>query len=295
MIQEYDVDAEAAGQRLDVFLAAATGLTRSRLQRELRAGTVLVNDASERVSYTVQDGDHITFEEAEVVITAVEPPEIPVVYEDEDIMVVEKPAGLTVHSGTGTAGTATMADFTRLHTTDPDPDRPGIVHRLDRETSGLMVVAKTEAAKAFMQQQFRDHAVRKAYLLLTVGRVEPETAIINLPLERDPAHPLRRTVVQGGRPSVTRYKTLASYPGYSFIEARPESGRTHQLRVHFAATGHPIAGDTMYGSPRRPLGLKRQFLHASGIEFVAPSGVTLSFESMLPADLQGVIDGLERV
>ena len=186
-----------------------------------------------------------------------------------------------------------MADFARLHTTDPDPDRPGIVHRLDRDTSGLVVLAKHPDAKSYLQQQFSSRSVHKTYLALVVGHLKPAEAVINLPLGRDPAHPLRRAVAPGGRAAVTRYRTLTSFPGYSLLEANPETGRTHQIRVHLASLGHPVAGDTTYGPPKRPLGLKRQFLHASKLNLATPSGQKLELESPLPLDLEQTLRRLE--
>lgn len=294
MTQELTVNDRAAAARLDVFLATGLGVARSRAQRLLRDHAVTVNGQSARASYVVQAGDRITVTQAEAPSAQKVPSAIPVVYEDADILVIDKPAGLAAHAGAGLAAAEpTVADFARQHSSDPDPDRPGIVHRLDRDTSGLMIIAKTIAAKAAMQQQFRDRAVHKTYTLLVVGRVKPAEAVIRLPLDRDPANPLRRAVVSGGREAITRYRTRANYAGYSLLEAAPETGRTHQLRVHLAAIGHPIAGDRLYGSARAALGLKRQFLHASQLEFTTPSGQPLSLHSPLPDDLTHALQSLE--
>jgi 23S rRNA pseudouridine1911/1915/1917 synthase len=292
--QQITVHEGAAGERLDVFLAKALGRSRSQAQQLLQQGAVNVNGGSERPSYLVERGDRVLVQPAEAPPIVVAIPELPIVYEDADIVVVDKPSGIAAHAGSGTTGEATVADFARAHTTDTDPERPGIVHRLDRETSGLMVLAKTAAAKEHMQAQFRDHRVHKTYQLLAVGRVEPPEAVIKLPLDRNPAKPLTRTVIASGRPAVTRYRTLASFPGYTFIQANPETGRTHQIRVHFSAIGHPIAGDTLYGAPKRPLGLTRQFLHAAALEFVAPSGQTVKLHSQLPPELAKIIAQLEE-
>jgi 23S rRNA pseudouridine1911/1915/1917 synthase len=292
--RQLTVDEGAAAERLDVYLGAALDVTRSHALRLLKAGHVLVNDAAQRASYLVQPGDRIAVTEPQSQPVAVEPPQLPVVYEDDDILVIDKPAGLAVHHGSGTAGEATVADFARAHTTDSDPERPGIVHRLDRDTSGLMVLAKTLDAKAYMQRQFAERQIHKTYRLLAVGRVDPAEAVIRLPLDRDPAHPLRRAVVAGGREAVTHYRTVANYPGYTLAEASPETGRTHQIRVHFAAVGHPVAGDITYGAPQRPLGLRRHFLHAARLEFTAPSGQKLKLVCDLPADLAQVLRRLEE-
>jgi 23S rRNA pseudouridine1911/1915/1917 synthase len=287
------VETGAAAARLDVYLAAALGVSRSQAGRLLRDAAVRVNGQTERPSYAVQVGDEVTVVAAPAPATAPAAPDLPVLYEDSDLLVVSKPAGLAIHPGSGTSRRTTVADFARPRTTDPDPDRPGIVHRLDRDTSGLLILAKTAAAKAFMQQQFREHAVHKTYLLLAVGRMKPPEAVIRLPLARDPANPLRRAVVADGRESVTRYRTLDDYPGFSLVEARPETGRTHQIRVHFAAIGHPVAGDILYGPPHRPLGLKRQFLHAAALEFTAPSGQAVKLNCPLPPELAKVVQTLE--
>jgi 23S rRNA pseudouridine1911/1915/1917 synthase len=217
-------------------------------------------------------------------------PDLPVVYEDRDIMVIDKPAGISVHGGNGLIEQPTVADFARQYTTDPDPERPGVVHRLDKDTSGLLVLAKNVAAKEYMQQQWQNHAVAKTYLLLAVGRVKPEEAVIRLPIGRAAGRPTLRAVTPGGKAAVTNYKLLAAYPGFSYIEARPETGRTHQLRVHFAAIGHPVAGDVQYGVAARPLSLARQFLHAASLSFTAPSGRQLTLTSELPPDLRAALD-----
>jgi 23S rRNA pseudouridine1911/1915/1917 synthase len=294
MTRTLTVDARAAAERLDVYLAAALGLTRSQAQRLLRAHAVRVNGQAERPSYLVQTGDELIIQELAKPSTPPSLPELPIVYEDDDIMVIDKPAGIAAHPGSGLTRAATVADFARQHTTDPDPERPGIVHRLDRDTSGLMILAKNPEAKAFLQEQFRNHTIRKTYTLLAVGHVKPLTAVIRLPQGRDPTNPLRRAIVTGGKEAVTRYHTIGDYPGYSLIEAWPETGRTHQLRVHFAAIGHPVAGDITYGSTKRPLGLKRQFLHATAISFTTPSGRALTLTSSLPPDLANCMQTLER-
>jgi 23S rRNA pseudouridine1911/1915/1917 synthase len=297
VIRHVTVGEGAAAERLDVFLAKELKLARSRVQKLLAADEIRVNGASSRPSYAVQSGDSIS--------VSVQPPEplppsdlqLPILYEDDDVMVVNKPAGLTVHPGNTRPNSLvqpTVAGFMATRTSDPDTERPGIVHRLDRDTSGLLVLAKSAEAKAALQQQFRSRTVHKTYLLLTVGHPDPPAAEIRLPTGRHPNNPLKRTVITTGRPAVTRYRTLSDYQGYSLVEAKPETGRTHQLRVHFAAIGHPVAGDTTYGSARRPLHLKRQFLHAAEIEFTTPAGRRLHLSSPLPADLESTLQLLAK-
>lgn len=292
MTHHFRADSGAATQRLDVFLANRLGVSRSQAQQLLKAQGVTVNSQFERPSYSMRGDEDVVVNEPIVARSNHVAPDLPIVFEDPDLLIVDKPAGLAVHPGAGLNSSATVADFARGRTVDTDPDRPGIVHRLDRDTSGLLIIAKTTAAKTYLQKAFKNREIHKVYLLLATGRVSPDTAVIRLPVGRNPAHPLRQAVVSGGRESMTAYKTVADYPGYSLIEARPQTGRTHQLRVHFAALGHPVAGDTSYGPPRRPLGLKRHFLHATALEFVSPSGTPLVLASPLPADLQLVLDRL---
>jgi 23S rRNA pseudouridine1911/1915/1917 synthase len=282
----------AAAERLDVFLARELTVARSRAQKLISQGNVTVNGASAKASHMVQAGDQITVSEE---VPEYSPPaelQLPIVYEDADVLVIDKPPGLTVHPGNSknpNSGEPTVASFMHGRTTDADHERPGIVHRLDRDTSGLLVLAKSAAAKSQLQQQFRTRAVRKTYLLLTVGHPDPAAAEIRLPTGRHPSQPLKRAVVTSGRPAVTRYRTLQTYPGFSLIEAKPVTGRTHQLRVHMAAIGHPVAGDTTYGPAKRPLNLKRQFLHAAELEFTTPAGQPLHLTSPLPADLEAAL------
>lgn len=293
-MQKLTVTEAAGDRRLDQYLSSELGLSRSLIQRWLREGAITVNSRTERASYLVQPGDEIAVETPEAVVRPeIQPPDLPVIYEDDDLWVIDKPAGIAVHPGAGRAGEPTVTDWARGRTSDPDPARPGIVHRLDRDTSGLLVVAKSAEAKHWLQERWRERAVLKTYQLLTVGRVDPEAAVIKLPLDRDPANPMRRRVLPNGKPAVTRYETLAAYPGYTLIQAYPETGRTHQLRVHFGAVGHPIAGDILYGSPKRPLGLSRQFLHASRLELAVPSGRKIDIASPLPKDLTSILSRLD--
>jgi 23S rRNA pseudouridine1911/1915/1917 synthase len=292
MKRDLTITEGAAGERLDLFLSEALTRTRSQIQRLIRNGNVTVNGKVQKAGYMLVAKDLVTMDWPVTAPAAIETPDLPVLYEDDDILVIDKPAGLAVHHGAGSVAEATVADFARAHSQDPDPDRPGIVHRLDRDTSGLLIIAKSAQSKLFMQHEFSARKVHKTYLMLAQGRVLPPDAVIRLPLDRDPSKPLRRAVVSGGRESVTRYRTLANFDGYTLIEAKPETGRTHQLRVHFAAIGHPVAGDTTYGLSERPLGLTRQFLHAAALEFTAPNGQTVNMASPLPVDLEQVLTDL---
>jgi 23S rRNA pseudouridine1911/1915/1917 synthase len=288
------VTPEAAGLRLDVFLAQVSPHSRSRIQQLITQGEVEVNGGVQPARYMVRAGDSIRITQPNT--NEPQPPEaphMPIIYEDANLMVIDKPAGLVVHAGAGTAGSATVADFARSRTSDPDPERPGIVHRLDRDTSGLLLIAKNLPTKQYLQTLLRQHRIIKTYTALVIGRPHPAAATIDLPLGRDRAHPLRQAVVPGGREAITFYRTIATYPGYSLISAQPKTGRTHQLRVHFAAIGHPIVGDNMYGNTGRQLGLPRQFLHATTLEFTTQQGTKLKLTNPLPPDLDTCLSKLD--
>ena len=288
------LSAAAAGQRLDVALAAATATSRSQIQKLLKTGRVRVNGVVVDAKYTVQ-GDETAFIEAVADVPTPIVPNLPILYEDDDVLVVDKPAGLIVHTSESGRSEPTVAAFAHAHgVKDDDGLRPGIVHRLDKDTSGAMVIAKHPAAKAELQRQFRSRSVRKTYTALVRGRMQEPEAIVNLPIGRNRTRPVERAVIAGGRAAVTHYKVVATYPGASLLEIDLQTGRTHQIRVHFSHIGHPVLGDHLYGSKTAVLGLPRQFLHASKLAFTAPSGQAVEVTSPLPSDLQSYLDSLDR-
>jgi len=217
-----------------------------------------------------------------------------VIFEDRDLIVVDKPAGLTVHPAPGHPDKTLVNAILALC---PDLEgignavRPGIVHRLDKDTSGLIVVAKNEKAHTCLAGQFKERRVVKSYKALVHGRLEPPEAVVDAPIGRHPVHRKRMAVVTTGRAAITRYRVVLYLPGYSLVEVSPSTGRTHQIRVHLAALGHPLAGDSTYGK-RHPR-LDRHFLHAHYLEFRLPStGESMELSSVLPGDLQGFLDEL---
>ena len=288
---EYVASEQEAGSRLDLVLAGRMKISRSQAQQMLREGLVLVNGTSAKPSYAVIHGDIITVRPATQVTPDITLPKLNLVYQDADLMIIDKPAGVLVHSGAGSRE-GTIADAVRDLVEDTDSERPGIVHRLDRNTSGLMIVARTVAAKEYLQQLFRARQVHKVYQTLVVGHPSPETAVVALPLGRSKATRVRRSVDTAGRPASTRYSTLVSYPGFALLPAEPQTGRTHQIRAHLSAIGHPVAGDRLYGAPDGPAGLQRQFLHAHRLQFIGPHGQQIDVVSPLPPDLQQVLDRL---
>ncbi len=286
-------------ERLDRFLADRnTGLSRSRLHSLIAEGMVTLNGAAGRPSQRVRAGDRVTLIVPAPRVADVSPQSIhlTVVYQDAELIVVDKPAGLSVHPGPGHPdGTLVNA----LLALCPDIQgvggviRPGIVHRLDKDTSGLIVVAKTEAVHRSLSEQIKARKVDKGYLALAIGVPDPPQGRIDAPISRDPRHRKRMAVVLGGRDSRTAYRVLERIAGYSLLELDLETGRTHQIRVHLAYLGHPLLGDGVYGK-RSPL-LERHFLHAHRLGFQHPlSGETLELRSELPPDLAQVVEELRR-
>ena len=291
MARTVELAVEAGGQRLDRFVAdRCDDVTRSAAQRLIAGGHVTVDGKNVRGSTAVQVGQRITVEIPDPQPSHLEPQEIPldVVYEDGDLVVISKPAGLTVHPGPGhpdrTLANAVLALLPRAGSTMPASERAGIVHRLDRDTSGLIVVAKNESAHTALADQFKDRSVKKTYLALVHGRPEPPEAVIDAPIGRHPSHRKRMAVVSRGRQSRTGYRTLERYTRFTLLELSPETGRTHQVRVHMASLGHPLAGDAVYGKAHPRLG--RHFLHASMLGFRLPSsGEPVELTSPLPEHL----------
>lgn len=293
MTRRVQVPDSAGGQRLDVVLAEQLGESRSQVQKLIKNGLVTTNDGSavDAKQAAVPGQELIVAEAPTEPVSAV--PDITILYEDDDVLVVDKPAGLVVHAPETGREQPTVAAFAAAHgIVDDDPERPGIVHRLDKDTSGALVLAKNPAAKAFLQRQFKDRLVGKTYVALVRGHLQEPEAVIRLPIGRHRSQPVKRAVVSGGRPAETRYRTLRPYARETLIEVQLHTGRTHQIRVHFSHLGHPVIGDTLYGSRQRPAGLHRQFLHAGRLEFEAPSGKRVVVESPLPPELQTFLDGL---
>lgn len=289
----YKFVADVSGVRLDKWLAEkCKELSRSRVQRLISEGNVTVNGTTARAALKLNIGDRVELTIPPPAPSDLLPEDIPfnIIYEDDDLLVIDKPAGLTVHPAPGhpehTLVNALLSHLSRLPDTG-DALRPGIVHRLDKDTSGVMLVAKNSLAQAKLSDQFKDRSIVKAYLVLVRGHLSPEQGIIEAPIGRDPRHRQRMAVAAEGRgrEARTKYRVVKYIDDYTLIEVTPETGRTHQIRVHLAAIGYPVVGDTTYGvrSPH----LSRQFLHASRLGFHLPStGEYVEFESALPPDLE---------
>lgn len=294
---EISLKANEAGLRLDKYIAGQLeALSRSAAQKLIKEGNITVNGQVVRPSYLVEKGDFILIclpPEPE----GLRPEAIPldILYSDENIIVVNKPAGMVVHPAfghrQGTLVNALLAHFPELSPPENEKDRPGIVHRLDKDTSGLLVVARNEKARRDLQAQFKERRVEKKYLALVEGRLSPPQGRIEAPIGRDRRHRKRMAVLKDGHPARTSYHVLEYFSQNTLLEITPETGRTHQIRVHLAFIKHPIAGDRVYG-PRRQK-LERPFLHASLLGFHDPSnGKYVEFRADLPPELQKVLEKL---
>jgi 23S rRNA pseudouridine1911/1915/1917 synthase len=283
------VEPEAVGERLDVFLARAAG-SRAAAQRLIAAGRVLVDGEPRAKRHTVAAGERVTIAPADEA-PAPEVPDAPyaVAYEDEHLLVIDKPAGVVVHPARGhEAGTLAQALAGRAAGGD-DPRRAGIVHRLDRDTSGLLVVARTEPAHAALKEQLRHREITREYLALVEGRPAARAGTIDAPLGRDRRMRTRvSTDTDEPRPAVTHFEVEQPLTGFTLLRVRLETGRTHQIRVHLAAIGLPVVGDPVYGVPDEQL--KRQFLHAWRLAFPHPlTAEAVEVESPLPPELQAAL------
>ena len=268
---------ESKNQRLDAFLASSLdGLTRSQATRLIESGEVAVNGRAVSKSYKLAGGEGIAVTLPEPEPVEAVPQDIPldVVYEDADVIVVNKPSGMVVHPAPGHPD-GTLVNALLYHCAGTLSGiggalRPGIVHRIDRDTSGLIIAAKNDAAHQYLSAQLADHTLARTYECIVVGALREDRGTVNAPIARHPTDRKRMAVVAGGREAVTHWEVIARYPGYTHVRCRLETGRTHQIRVHMAYIGHPILGDTVYGAKKEVPGLTGQCLHAVGLRFLHP-------------------------
>ena len=286
-LHSFDVDPSEAGERLDRLAARRLGISRSAVQRIIREKLLLVDGEEAASSRKVGGREHVEVWVPEEGISPEEIP-VPVIFEDEHLLVVDKPAGLVVHPGAGTpAGTLVNALLGRGIAGGEDPSRPGVVHRLDRDTSGLMVLAKGEPAYSRLVAQMSGRRVGRVYRAVVVGQGLPETGTVDAPVSRDPENPTLMAAGVG-RPAVTHFEVLREVAGHAMLKVRLETGRTHQIRVHLSAIGYPVYADPLYG---RAIPGRRLWLHAENLAFVHPvSGEELRFEAPIPNDLRESAD-----
>jgi len=292
------------GERVDVALARALGFSRTMIATAAERGNILVNGKPVDKSARLGAGDLIEIEIVQEVdrgakIEVVDLDELQIIYSDDDVLVIDKPLGVAAHPSVGWSGTTVvgilMARGITLSHLAP-PERAGIVHRLDVGTSGLMVVAKSDRAYLSLKEQFRSRTVKKTYHAIVQGHPDPTRGTIDAPIDRHPRDEFKFAVVADGKPSITHYQTLESFAGATLVEIELETGRTHQIRVHFAALRHPLIGDLMYGADpvfAKALGLTRQWLHAHRLTFLHPAdGQERSYISAYPADLEAALASL---
>jgi 23S rRNA pseudouridine1911/1915/1917 synthase len=295
-----DLQAEAAdaGKRLDHFLQERLPqYSRSRLQEWIKQGRVRVDGAGAKASHVLRGSEGVLIEPAALPPLKAVPEDLPldILYEDDDVIAVNKPAGMVVHAGagrhTGTLTNALVHRFGQLSSVGGE-QRPGIVHRLDRYTSGVLLVARTDAAHRHLAQQFARRTTEKTYLALVEGSLKTDCGRIETPIIRDPVRRTRMTTKLGrGRAAITEYQVLRRFAGASYLEVKIGTGRTHQIRVHLASIGHPVIGDKLYGAAASPFG--RYFLHAHKIGFSRPStGERIAITAPLPLELEEYLEQL---
>src|SRR5205085_7670719 len=300
------------GPRLDTYLAAhVPTFSRTRLKQAIEDGDVLVAGRTAKPAYKLRAGEQIELETPAPPVAEFQPEDIPldIVYEDDALVVVNKPAGMVVHPAAGISS-GTLANALAFHfqklSTHSGTLRPGIVHRLDRDTSGLLVVAKTDQAHEHLAEQFRARTVFKSYVALVHGQVREEKGRIEQPIARDPRIRTRMGVVRNGRPALSLYRVRRRFTRFTLLDVEIKTGRTHQIRVHLAWLKHPVVGDKLYGGGRDQTipdaslraavnALGRQFLHAERLGFRHPqTGAWLQFTAPLPAELARLLDELEQ-
>ena len=291
-MERFILTEEQAGERLDALLPRfVPALTRSAAQKLLQNGAVAVNGAPVRKNYRAAAGDAVELTLPEPEESAAEPEDIPldIVYEDADVIAVNKPRGMVVHPAPGHSS-GTLVNALLFHCGDSlsgvgGEKRPGIVHRIDMDTSGLLIAAKNDAAHLSLSAQLADHSMFRIYEAVVIGRLREDHGTVNAPIGRHPVDRKRMAVVaRGGREAVTHWEVVARYAGYTHIRCRLETGRTHQIRVHMEHIGHPLAGDMVYGRKKPEKGLAGQCLHARELEFTHPrTGERLHLTTDLPA------------
>ena len=296
------VTAEDKDIRIDKYISSKLeNISRANIQRMIENGDILVNSKVVRTSYKVQKNDNIEITMEEPKEAHLTPENIPldIVYEDNDILVVNKQKGLVVHPGNGNPN-GTLVNAVMAHCKDSlsgigGEIRPGIVHRIDKDTSGLLIIAKNDKAHINLSEQIKNHEVKKTYLALVRGRIKEQEATIDMPIARDEKNRIKMAVDKNGKSAITHFKVLKKYENYTFLEVNIETGRTHQIRVHLSKIGFPLVGDSVYSNGKNPFGVQGQMLHSYRLEFKHPvTGEILKLEAKLPKYFQDVLDKLDK-
>lgn len=297
-----EIFVEEGMERLDKYIAQKQeSLSRVMIQKLIEEGNILVNGEKSKPSYNVQEGDKITIQIPEVKATDLKAQEIPldIIYEDDDIIVVNKAKGMVVHPAVGnpdgTLVNAIMAHCKGNLSGIGGELRPGIVHRLDKDTSGLLIIAKNDKAHLEMSEQIQKRQVNKTYLALVRGAISENEATINMPIGRSTRDRKKMAVTKNGKEAITHFKVLDRFVGYTYLQVRIETGRTHQIRVHMAEIGHPVVGDMVYSNGKNEFGVEGQMLHATSLEFKHPiTGKEMHLEAPLPEYFEEVLKELKN-
>lgn len=303
-MKEYNfkVIENAVGKRLDTYVSSLnSAFTRNSIQRLIKEGNVLVNDKQEKESYKVKLNDKIYLKMDDPEPTNVVAQDIPldIVYEDDYIIVVNKPKGMVVHPGNGNED-GTLVNAVLAHAKGSlsgigGKIRPGIVHRLDKDTSGLIIVAKNDFAHVNISNQIKAHTVKKIYTTLVKGNIEEDEATIDMPIGRDTRDRKKMATIEGGKEAVTHFKVLKRYGDYTLLRVKIDTGRTHQIRVHMAKIHHPVVGDEVYSNGKNEFGIHGQLLHSTELDFVHPrTGKLLHFEAPIPEEFENVLKRLDE-
>ena len=300
-METYIVKQEEQGKRLDVYISSKNNdLTRTAVQRMIEEGNIVVNDKKQKVAYKIACGDIINIEKVEAKPIELKAQDIPIeiIYEDKDIIVVNKPKGMVVHPANGnpdgTLVNAIMSICKDSLSGIGGEIRPGIVHRLDKDTSGILIVAKNDKAHVNMSEQIKKHEVKKTYIALVRGVVKENEATIDMPIGRSNSDRKKMAVTKNGRNAITHIKVLKRYKKYTLLEINIETGRTHQIRVHLSHIGYPIIGDYIYSNGKNEFGIVGQCLHAKSLEFEHPiTGNKMKLEAPLPEYFQEILEELD--
>lgn len=299
----FEVSIEEAGTRLDQYLALVIGTSsRSFIQKNIKQGNVKVNSIVKKSSYLVQEDDEIEIEFSEPIELDIEAEDIPIdiMYEDDDIIVINKGKDMVVHPAPGNY-TGTLVNALLYHCKDKlstinGVKRPGIVHRIDKNTTGVLVIAKNDYAHNFLTEQFKDHSITREYKMIVLGNPKESKYTVDAPIARNPKDRLKMAVVQGGRRAVTHFEVINNYRGYSFLKATLETGRTHQIRVHSLYKGHPLLGDDLYYSGNFKIKTHGPVLHAGKLGFIHPSTKEyIEFNSELPEYFSEILEKLVEI
>ncbi|CAH2212816.1 RluA family pseudouridine synthase [Tepidibacter aestuarii] len=298
---KFEVNEENEGMRLDVFLSSKfDNMSRSYIQKIIKEGNVFVNNKKEKSRYITKINDKINLnipkpKELEVEAENID---IDIVYEDDDVLVVNKPQGMVVHPAPGNY-TGTLVNAILYHCRDNLSSingviRPGIVHRIDKDTSGLLMIAKNNNAHNFLSEQLKEHTITRKYHMISYGVLKEDTMTVDAPIARHPVDRLKMAIVEGGKRAVTHFKVLKRFEKYTYVEAQLETGRTHQIRVHMASKRHPLVGDPVYGPKNSKFKLNGQMLHAKTLGFIHPTTKEyMEFNSNLPDYFEKMLNILD--